>query len=1295
MNSQRVSALSQYRAGRLETPIVDSKKDAKRTHFPSCKLDLSPFERPPVVAPIPYGGSVTFMLLPVTQRKAYNDGDLPIIVLHGITEDRHSVWVNVTGSLPFFYVYFPTRRDFHNIVAIMEAFLGNYYRKTKYREKQVRSQYILDWRVVLTEDIREYKGPGDQKRPHLQIFMQGKSYISDLVKLIRERRLDFYNLEYDSWDILERGEVYESTVRFDIQTLVSKDLFGCYWITARNVRPVIPASGSRAQIQVACDLDNLEPHPTRADIGPIRLMSYDIECETVDGERRFVNAETDPIITIACHVTEYGRPETEDLEIVLSLKPHPGAETEPLGGKIHHLDFDDERDMLCAFKDVMNAVDPDLVSGYNIGRFDNVYCADRAKALHIDHTFTDSSRAVGWLCYPKTKVFKSRGQGTKEGAIVKWVGRIQFDLLEYFQKNVKLNDYTLNAVSDKFLGERKADLPYWKIYPFHHGTPKERRKLYRYCLRDAWLPIGIINKNLYIVSLCEMCRAVGVPFDFLLEKGQQAKTEKKLLQATKVGSYVLPSFVPPKRPYEGAIVVTPHRGFYEIPVVVNDFSSLYPSIMEGYNLCYTTILLVQRALSLGLKRDIDFFVPPLDFAGRDEFCFVRPRIKKGLLPIVLRELLNLRAAAKRKQAECEAAGDKAMAKIYEMRQIALKLTANSIYGFTSADKLPMTEIAETVTAIGRDMIQLTSTLIEERFNRQTPDVPRCLAEGIDPNMYEYSDAVIFYESDAKVIYGDSVTGDTWIPVRNANGADVSCAIQSLCTVWSSALGKEYGTLPEQHYVYSEEGWTPIVHVMRHKTRKEIFRITTRQSSVCVTSDHSLLTRDKAVIKPTDVEVGITHLLSFDQAFDDGLVTSVEFLGVTDDYVYDLETGNHHFAAGDGSLVVHNTDSVFVTFGNVSVERAMDIGRQASVYCKPYYMPPNDSIFEKVIFPCLMVDKKRYAGIWHTWPKPDVIVKKQDAKGIETQRRDWTKLCTKTLEGALKALLVDRDKQGVVKIVHQAIETLYANKTPMCDLVLTKGYTKSKADYDETFAKTGSYPVHIAVARKMEKRDPATAPRNGDRIPYVLVSSVKREFIKGKGWKDVKTSEKAEDPIHVLKNGLVIDADWYVQKQLMGPLMRLLRVALCDEPIQIQDADGHYEKHPEQTDAFKKLFVGPHMNKRVKPIPKDTSGGTNVLFKAFEVVPPCVACGARAPKKGPGKFDACCASCDKESAYAVTRARLGAARHRVECVQNTCVTCQKGTPYDEIVCENKACPNWWERIACAKELTDIEDIISRF
>lgn len=42
--------------------------------------------------------------------------------------------------------------------------------------------------------------------------------------------------------------------------------------------------------------------------------------------------------------------------------------------------------------------------------------------------------------------------------------------------------------------------------------------------------------------------------------------------------------------YEGARVITPKCGFYESPISTLDFSSLYPSIMQAHNLCYTTLL---------------------------------------------------------------------------------------------------------------------------------------------------------------------------------------------------------------------------------------------------------------------------------------------------------------------------------------------------------------------------------------------------------------------------------------------------------------------------------------------------------------------------------------------------------------------------------------------------------------------------------------------------------------------------------------------------------------------------------
>ena len=46
------------------------------------------------------------------------------------------------------------------------------------------------------------------------------------------------------------------------------------------------------------------------------------------------------------------------------------------------------------------------------------------------------------------------------------------------------------------------------------------------------------------------------------------------------------------------------------------------------------------------------------------------------------------------------------------------------------------------------------------------------------------------------------------------------------------------------------------------------------------------------------------------------------------YVYDLTTDNHHFSAGIGKIVVHNTDSVFFTFNLETPEGDKIIGQKA-------------------------------------------------------------------------------------------------------------------------------------------------------------------------------------------------------------------------------------------------------------------------------------------------------------------------------------------------------------------------------
>ena len=88
-------------------------------------------------------------------------------------------------------------------------------------------------------------------------------------------------------------------------------------------------------------------------------------------------------------------------------------------------------------------------------------------------------------------------------------------------------------------------------------------------------------------------------------------------------------------------------------------------------------------------------------------------------------------------------------------------------------------------------------------------------------------------------------------------------------------------------------------------------------------------------------------------------------------MYDLTTANHHFAAGVGTLVVHNTDSVMVKF-NVGEDRRYDmhahfeVATRVAAEISRTFKPPNELEMEKTYFPYLLFSKKRYAGEYMGW-----------------------------------------------------------------------------------------------------------------------------------------------------------------------------------------------------------------------------------------------------------------------------------------------------------------------------------------
>ena len=96
--------------------------------------------------------------------------------------------------------------------------------------------------------------------------------------------------------------------------------------------------------------------------------------------------------------------------------------------------------------------------------------------------------------------------------------------------------------------------------------------------------------------------------------------------------------------------------------------------------------------------------------------------------------------------------------------------------------------------------------------------------------------------------------------------------------------------------------------------------------------------------------------------------------------YTIENGQEHNA----EVIYGDTDSVMVKFGPTDLKTVMRLGSEAADYVSTKFERPIKLEFEKVYFPYLLINKKRYAGLY--WTRPEKY-DKMDSKGIEV-RGQW-------------------------------------------------------------------------------------------------------------------------------------------------------------------------------------------------------------------------------------------------------------------------------------------------------------------
>jgi hypothetical protein len=450
-----------------------------------------------------------------------------------------------------------------------------------------------------------------------------------------------------------------------------------------------------------------------------------------------------------------------------------------------------------------------------------------------------------------------------------------------------------------------------------------------YCIKDSELVIKLIEKMRTWISLCEMSNVVNTSIFALYTQGQQIKIFSQVYKFCFKKNIIVQKdgyIAGENDRYMGAHVFPPVPGIYD-RVLPFDFCSLYPSTIIAYNIDYFTYvtddkipdsmcnvmswsehqicdhdpkIIKKNELTAQIeekrqelkklreerdkkinKSNRDFYVKKIELLnaeikplneerselvksmGNYKMCTTRKfrflKEPKGVIPTILQNTLDARKQTRNQIKQIKEQlpslnDDKdkyndmlLLTTVLDKRQLAYKVNSNSMYGAFGVKKgyLPFMAGAQCVTYLGRKNIEIVSKIIPEKYG-------------------------------GELVYGDSVTADTPVLIRYPDKTIDIKTIETLSEIWfpyeqfkaGDSNRKEKQQSIVNLEVWTNNKWSNIRRVIRHKTNKKIFRINTHIGCIDVSEDHSLLNEKCEIMKPTEIKIGDKLLHSFPKEFND-------------------------------------------------------------------------------------------------------------------------------------------------------------------------------------------------------------------------------------------------------------------------------------------------------------------------------------------------------------------------------------------------------------------------------------------
>ena len=381
---------------------------------------------------------------------------------------------------------------------------------------------------------------------------------------------------------------------------------------------------------------------------------------------------------------------------------------------------ENEINLITRFFLMIKEHDPTVITGFNIYSFDIHYLVSRLK-LRLSE-IPDISRGI-INCVNLIKVdwvSGAYGHNNYEKLVVG--GRVILDMYLYF-KRMKLDKYSLNFISDKFLGEQKHDMNHAKMQQaFESKNHESLRKVAEYCIQDSVLVMKLFQKVQMWIDVCEISKITKCGIEDIYTRGEQMKLISQcVIECTKRNIVLQPLQTSSWRQYEGGYVLDPKKGVYNGCSIL-DFQSLYPSIIIAYNICPSTYtrnkLLDTHAVPQGSQEEnaqLRCSAMASKVAETKYHYFRKKPI--GLLPGMIKNLLDERKAVKQKMSTINDTTSVEYI-VLDRRQNALKICANSVYGMMGFQKsryFGHVGCAESVTTVGRILLTDITKHINDNY----------------------------------------------------------------------------------------------------------------------------------------------------------------------------------------------------------------------------------------------------------------------------------------------------------------------------------------------------------------------------------------------------------------------------------------------------------------------------------------------------------------------------------------------------------------------------------------------------